>query len=272
MKILALKAYIDTLTGYREGVPRLLDILSELGAESSFFFGMGTEGTGSAISKLFGEGREIVSSAPGILRDAARRGQDCGIYGWNPHEWQSRLEKMRDTTIESDIKRAVEYFARRTGCRPNGFAAPGYRVNYMSLRIQDDVRFRYCSDTFGFYPYFPKMSWKTFSTPQIPATLPPLEVVLKRRSESDVRAVLRELDDQLPDGLSVLPMNAAVAASPEIYAPLYEFLMRMHGKGVRFMSLDSVIKSLDTDTLPACEVVATRAFGMSREVATQNPE
>ncbi|MDR1885758.1 MAG: polysaccharide deacetylase family protein [Synergistaceae bacterium] len=272
MRILALKIYTDTLKAYREGVPRLLDTLNEAGVEGSFFFGMGSEWSGSAISKLFGEGREIVASAPGIIRDAARRGQDCGIYGWNPMEWQSRLDKMKDTTIDSDIKRAVEYFVRRTGVRPNGFAAPGYRVSYISLRIQDDIRFGYCSDTFGFYPFFPKMSWKTFNTPQIPSTIPPVEAVLQRVTGQVARERLSALEEGLPDGLSVLPMNSIVATEDEIFAPLREFILRCSENGVRFMNLDRVVKSLDIGSLHSCEVTMTRAFGMPREVAVQNPE
>ncbi|MDR1915637.1 MAG: polysaccharide deacetylase family protein [Synergistaceae bacterium] len=271
MKILSLKIYTDTVNAYRDGVPRLLDILDELEIEASFFFGMGMEGSGSVLSKLFKDGKEIVASAPGILRDASRRGQDCGIYGWNPREWQFRLEKMKDTSLEADIKRAMEYFARRTGCRPNGFAAPGFRVNYMSLRIQDDMRFKYCSDTFGFYPYLPKMSWKVFATPQIPSNLPPLEIVLRKLSEADVRARFNDLFDNLPDGLSVLPMNSSVCALQEIFAPLYEFLLRCRQRDIKFMSLNKIVKSLEISSLPACEVVTTTGFGMSHEVAVQDP-
>ncbi|MDR3279547.1 MAG: polysaccharide deacetylase family protein [Synergistaceae bacterium] len=269
MRILALKIYSDTLNGYRDGVPRLLDIFDELGIEASFFFGMGTEGTGSPISKIIGDGREIVGGAPGILRDASKRNQDCGIYGWNPFEWQGRLEKMKDTTLESDIKRAMEYFARRTGCRPNGFAAPGCRVNYMSLRIQDDMRFKYCSDTFGLYPYMPQLSWKVFSTMQIPSTRPPIEIILKKSSEAEARTRFMELSESMPDGLSVLPMNASVANEKELYAPLYEFLLRCRDTGMTFMSLNSISRSLDTDNLPECEILFSNAFGMTNEVAVQ---
>ncbi|MDR3331944.1 MAG: polysaccharide deacetylase family protein [Synergistaceae bacterium] len=272
MKILSLKIYTDTLKAYRDGVPRLLDILNEQAIEGSFFFGMGSEGTGSAVSKLFGEGKEIVASAPGIIRDAARRGQDCGIYGWNPMEWQSRLGKMRDTTIDADIKRAVEYFSRRTGCRPNGFAAPGFNINYISLRILDDVHFKYCSDTFGFYPFLPKMSWKTFSTPQIPSTIPPVELVLHKANESLARERLTELAESLPDGLSVLPMNSIVVTFDEIQSPFREFILRCVENDIKFINLNGIVGSLDVESLPACDVVMTKAFGLSREVAVQRPE
>jgi peptidoglycan/xylan/chitin deacetylase (PgdA/CDA1 family) len=272
MKVLSLKIYADSLSGYRDGVPRLLDIFDELGIAASLFFGMGNEGVRSPFSKLLGEGKEIVASAPGILRDASKRGQDCGVYGWNPIEWQSRLDKMKDTTLESDIKRAIEYFARRTGCRPSGFAAPGFRVNYMSLRIQDDLHFKYCSDTFGFYPFMPQLSWKVFCTPQIPSTLPPVEVILKKMSEAAARDKFSELSGSLPDGLNVLPLNAAVANNKDLRAPLYEFLLRLHDTGVVFMSLNSVVQSLDPETLEPCEIVFTKAFGMQNEVATQSLE
>ncbi|MDR1138131.1 MAG: polysaccharide deacetylase family protein [Synergistaceae bacterium] len=270
MKILALKIYTDTLDGYRDGVPRFLDILDEFSIDASFFFGMGSESTGSALSKFMGEGREIVASAPGIIRDASKRGQDCGIYGWNPMEWRGRLEKMKDTTLESDIKRAIEYFARRTGCRPNGFAAPGCRVNYMSLRIQDDMRFKYCSDTFGFFPYVPRLSWKVFTTPQIPATLPPAEIVLKKSSGPAARSMLTELREALPDGLSVLPVNAAMVNVQDLFAPLYEFFMCLCKDGIKFMSLNSVARNIDAESLAPCDVVFSKTFGMPNEVAIQS--
>jgi hypothetical protein len=270
VKILSLKIYADTLNGYRDGVPRLLDIFGELGIEASFFFGMGTESTGGAISRIMGESREIVASAPGILRDAFKRGQDCGIYGWNPQEWRNRLEKIKDTTLESDMKRAIEYFARRTGRRPNGFAAPGCRVNYMSLRIQDDMSLRYCSDTFGFYPFLPRLSWKVFVTPQIPSTLPPVEVILKRTSEAEAREGFSELADSIGEGLNVLPLNATVANAGVICPAFYDFLLRMREDGVKFMSLNSVARSIDAELLEPCEIIFAKAFGMSNEVAVQS--
>ena len=272
MKILCLKIYADTLNGYRDGVPRLLDICGELGIEASFFFGMGTESRGGALSKIVGESKEIVASAPGILRDAFKRGHDCGVYGWNPLEWQSRLDKIKDTTLESDMKRAIEYFASRTGRRPNGVAAPGCRVNYMSLRIQDDLSLRYCSDTFGFYPFLPRLSWKIFETLQIPSTLPPVEAVLKRTSGADARAGFLELADSIGEGLSVLPMNAAVANDNVLRPALYEFLLHANESEVKFTSLDSVARNIATESLEPCEIVFAKAFGMSNEVAMQSPD
>jgi hypothetical protein len=269
VKILALKIYADTQRGYREGTPRLLDAFGELGISASFFFGMGSEGSGSPLSRLFGADRPIVASAPGILRDASKRGQDCGLYGWNPREWSARLDRMRDTTLEADVRRAMEYFSRRVGERPRGFAAPGCRVNYMSLRIEDDMRFAYCSDTFGFYPFMPRLAWKVFSTPQIPATLPPVELVIKE-SQGEALASFSSLWDSLPDGLSVLPMNASIGANGAAMENIFVFLRAALDAGAKFMNLADVAAKLNRDSLSSCEIAFASAFGMANDVAVQS--
>lgn len=269
MKIAALKVYVDSMIGYREGVPRILDALDECGVHGSFFFGMGTENDGSLMRRFFKDDKEIVASAPGIIRDAFRRGHDCGICGWNPREWQSKLDRLKDTTLEADIKRAINAFYRRTGARPRGFAAPGARANYISLRIQDDVRFMYCSDTFGYYPFLPKISWKTFSTPQVPSTHPPLEVALRNAPEQVVRERLGDLIDSLPDGLAVIPLNASVATERTLADPLRDFISTAVAFDVRFLTLARVIESIDVKRLPKCEIKTCPAFGVTKGVTVQ---
>jgi hypothetical protein len=118
----------------------------------------------------------------------------------------------------------------------------------------------------------PKMSWKTFRTPQIPSTLPPLEIALQSAPESDARSRLKELNENLRDGLNVLPMSAIVAALPQICGSLKEFLLQCTGDGVKFIGLSTVIKNLDASKLPTCEVIAAQAPGMPREVAMQSLE
>jgi hypothetical protein len=47
--ILVLKTDVDTLKGYREGVPRLLEIFRTRKIKASFFFSFGPDNSGRAI-------------------------------------------------------------------------------------------------------------------------------------------------------------------------------------------------------------------------------
>ena len=64
---LAVKIDVDTLKGYLEGVPRLLDILGKRGVRASIFFSMGPDNSGKAIRRIFRKGflaKMLRTSAP----------------------------------------------------------------------------------------------------------------------------------------------------------------------------------------------------------------
>ncbi|GHV29984.1 polysaccharide deacetylase [Synergistales bacterium] len=266
MKIVALRILADTLRSYRDGVPRLLDALDEISAKGSFFFGMGSERSGSAMSKLFGAEKEIVPSAPGILKDAFKRGHDCGVCGMNPREWRARLDKLPDTSVLANIKNAHSNFRKRVGSPPNGFASPGFRVNYISLRTLDDAGFKYCSDTFGFCPFIPKMSKKIFAIPQIPSTLPTLEDLLRRLQPQEAMNLLSNMDD----GLNVLPVDAELAASQDALGFIRAFMERAAGDGVKFLDMLTVAKNIDIKALPICEINYRGSLGVQAKEPKPN--
>ena len=54
--ILVLKTDVDTLKGYREGVPRLLEIFRTRKIKASFFFSFGPDNSGKAIRRIFRKG------------------------------------------------------------------------------------------------------------------------------------------------------------------------------------------------------------------------
>ena len=72
VKILGLKVDVDTLRGYREGVPNLLGLLEELSVKASFFFSMGPDNSGKALVRVF---------RPGFL-EKMRRTSAVSTYGW----------------------------------------------------------------------------------------------------------------------------------------------------------------------------------------------
>ena len=110
MKKLAIKVDIDTLRGYREGVPQMLDLFKKHGIRASIFFSFGPDNSGKAIRRIFRKGfiskmmrtkapstygiktlmygtllpaPMIVPSAPDIFVRASDEGHDCGVHAWD---------------------------------------------------------------------------------------------------------------------------------------------------------------------------------------------
>ena len=206
--MLAIKIDIDTLRGYREGLPRLLDILKARGIRASIFFSMGPDNSGKALRRIFRKGflskmlrtrapstygiktlfygtllpaPMIVESAPDLLRRAVDEGHECGIHAWDHVYWQDNLPRLSQGKIREQLERAVELFKEITRMCPLCCAAPGWQVTPDSLAVQDEFGFAYCSDTRGngnSRPFMPKMGGRVFWTPQVPSTLPTLDEVM----------------------------------------------------------------------------------------------
>jgi len=56
LKKLAIKVDIDTLRGYREGVPQMLDLFDKHEIRASIFFSFGPDNSGKAIRRIFRKG------------------------------------------------------------------------------------------------------------------------------------------------------------------------------------------------------------------------
>lgn len=230
---LAIKIDIDTLKGYQEGLPRLLDILKARDVRASIFFSMGPDESGKALRRIFRKGflskmlrtkapstyglktlcygtllpaPMIVASAPDLMRRALDEGHDCGIHAWNHVLWQDRLPRMTKDVIREELTRAMELFEEITGTCPTSCAAPGWQVTPDSLAVQDELKLAYCSDTRGFMPFIPRFGGHVFRTPQVPSTLPTLDEVLGRDG-LNAQNVKDYYLDLLEPGLNVLTIH-----------------------------------------------------------------
>ena len=63
---LALKIDVDTYRGTREGVPRLMEMLKKHDAQATFFFSLGPDHTGRAITRIHWQG--VAHLGAGTLR------------------------------------------------------------------------------------------------------------------------------------------------------------------------------------------------------------
>ena len=295
--VLVLKTDVDTLTGYREGVPRLLEIFRARKMRSSFFFSFGPDNSGKAVRRIFKKGflekmrrtkapsaygirtmlygtllpaPLIVSSEPGIFIRALQEGHDCGIHCWDHVHWHDNLPRMSEDEIREGFRKAMDLFERYAGRTSKSCAAPGWQATPSSLSVQDELGFDYCSDTRGSaYPFHPRMDGRTFRTLQIPTTLPTLDELLGRDDLPSER-INEHYAELLQPGLNVHTIHAEMEGRGQ--SALFEdFLDRCTAQGVVFKTLDDIALdiSLRKPIIHTCRIVAEEIPGRWGTVAVQ---
>ena len=213
MTLLGLKVDVDTLRGYREGVPRLLDLFAQRKVRATFFFSFGPDNSGKAIRRIFRPGflskmgrtgpvstyglrtllygtllpaPLIVASDPAIVRRAEDEGHECAIHSWDHVKWQDELDRLDESVIEEDFLKALDLYEKILGHLPRACAAPGWQVTAGSLRVQDRMGLDYCSDVRGETPFLPSLDGEAFRTLQIPTTTATMDELLGLGDVDDV--------------------------------------------------------------------------------------
>ena len=261
----AIKADVDTLRGYREGVPRLLDLFSRRGIKVSFFFSFGPDNSGKAIRRVFRRGfiakmmrtkapstygfktlfygtllhaPLIVPSEPGIFERAVKDGHDCGVHAWDHVLVQDKLSGMSRGEFRALFDRAAELFLKISGKTPQSYAAPGWQVSVASLGAIDGLGLKYASDVRGRSPFLPICDGASFSTPQIPTTLPTMDEVWGLPGVDD-----GTLPGMWADGLSeewnVLTVHAEMEGMSKL-SVFEKFLAIAASGGAKFVTLNDI--------------------------------
>ena len=260
---LAIKIDIDTLKGYLEGLPRLLEILKAHEVKASIFFSMGPDNSGKALRRIFRKGfitkmlrtkapstyglktllygtllpaPLITQAKPDLIRRSIDEGHDCGVHSWDHVYWQDNLNSLTSEKIRGELEKAFYLFEKFSGVRALSCAAPGWQVNTKSLAVQDSLGLEYCSDVRGFAPFLPEMDGEKFKTPQIPSTLPTLDEVLGPVKAEDVSEYYFKL---LKPGLNVHTIHTEMEGG-NLSWTFDKFLTRCREAGVEFLTLKEI--------------------------------
>ncbi|MDR1377525.1 MAG: 4-deoxy-4-formamido-L-arabinose-phosphoundecaprenol deformylase [Synergistaceae bacterium] len=289
----SLKIDVDTLKGYLEGVPCLLDVLGQRKIKASIFFSMGPDNSGKAVRRIFRKGflakmlrtqapstyglktlfygtlltaPMIVSSKPDILKRAVDEGHDCGIHCWDHVLWQDRLLKMPREKIRGELSKAMNLFSQVTGVLPKSSAAPGWQVSSNSLTVQDELGFDYCSDIRGVKPFYPRMNGMAFRTLQVPSTLPTLDELWGTKGMTDIEAVNDKYLDLLEPGLNVYTLHAEMEGGSrnDVFA---RFLDCCIAGEIEFPTLRDVASRSKNSS--SADVEMSEIFGRAGKVAVQ---
>src|ERR1039457_1692266 len=292
--VVALKVDVDSYSGARDGVPRLLDILDRCGIRATFYFSMGPDNSGKAIRRIFTRkgflkkqlrtgapsafglktllygtllpAPMIASSFPEILRQAERLGHETGIHCWDHVKWQDYLPWLPKPMAALELGQASAIFQEIMGHRADSTAAPGWTVSPDSLEIQDALQLSYCSDSRGYSPFYPVMAGKQFQTLQIPTTWPTADEIL---GENGI--TIDNLNgfylNQLKEGLNVHTIHAEMEG--KALADCFEDLLKeLQARGAAFITLGEVAKEFGPDAGTATLVMGELP-GRAGKVAIQ---
>jgi len=114
--------------GYRQGVPRILDVLKKQGVKASFF-------VPAVVALLY----------PDEQRRVIAEGHEIGIHGWI-HERNSELPPADERDLQM---RSSEVLERITGVRPVGVRTPSWDFTPHTLAITKEMGLAYDSSLMG---------------------------------------------------------------------------------------------------------------------------
>jgi undecaprenyl phosphate-alpha-L-ara4FN deformylase len=294
---LALKVDVDTERGTREGVPALAELLSRAGVPAAFYFSLGPDHTGRALTRVFRPGfvgktvrtnvvaiygiRTLLNGIllPGpmiarrhgaILRAVRKAGFEVGIHCWDHVRWQDKLHKMSAAETSLEFGRALSEFEVVFGTRAVTAGAAGWQANAHSLAAYDAAGLLYASDTRGRAPFYPRAGGHTFRTLQIPTTLPTLDELLGRPEYPEERLTERYLSWLVPEALNVLTLHAEIEG---VYKRAWftSFLGACRSQGVAFTGLADEARGLlaRPDRIPVADLVMGTIPGRSGALALQ---
>jgi len=292
--VVALKVDVNTYTGTRDGVPKLIAILDSFGIRATFFFSMGPDNSGKAIHRIFTRkgflrkilhGRAhyacgiktllygtllpappIAASFPAILLQTAKSGHEVGIHSWDHVKWHDLLPWLPKPVTAMELGRASSLFESIFGRRTRATAAPGWTVSPDSLEVQDAMGLAYCSDSRGTHPFYPVMADRTFQTLQMPTTWPTMDEILGENGITTTTINSHYLSLLVP-GLNVHTIQAEVEGGllADIFADL---LQRLLAAGTRFVTLAAAVEEFGS-AAPACTVEMGALPGRVGNVALQ---
>jgi peptidoglycan/xylan/chitin deacetylase (PgdA/CDA1 family) len=291
-----LKVDVDTHAGLRDGAPRLLELLARHGVRASWFVSMGPDRTGRAVARAFRQrgflakmvrsraprlyplstmlrgtlipAVPIVASQPERLREIERAGHEVGVHGFDHVRWHDALPRLSAAGVRDELTRAVGLFAEVLGRRPEGFAAPGWQCTGASLRVVDELGFRYRSDTRGRHPYRPLADGYLSSIPEVPTTLPTLDELIgvAGRTPSELADAYRSWID--PTGVNVHTIHTEVEGGP--YLAQLDLLLARVRDVLPVRTLREVVAELpDVARLPVASVAPGTVAGRGGTVACQ---
>jgi peptidoglycan/xylan/chitin deacetylase (PgdA/CDA1 family) len=224
--ILGLKIDVDTYMGMKQGVPRLLSILSRFDIQATFYLSMGPDASGRAILQLIRNPRflkkmlrtnagrlygmktalygtllpspMIALSFPGLVEQIISAGHEVEFHAWDHRRWQDELYKRSIEWIEDWFEKGIQAYRKLVRKEPSSFGAPSWLIDDRVLEIVQRYSFKYLSCTRAKKPFIHEIS----GLMEIPSNLPCFEEIGVTRGVSTILHILKD------GGMHILPVHA----------------------------------------------------------------
>lgn len=288
-RVLGLRVDVTTHEGYRDGLPKLLDMLKAHGVHATVYLAFGPDRSGlvalsllrSALSKSTSwttvlSGRLLPSRPTGaafgeLCRRVVNEGHQAGVLGWDSRLWESRLNAMAPEWAAGQLEYGFEAYQGLFGVKPKTFAAPGWICHNDSLFYQEKLGLEFASDCRGMDPFFPVIDIRVLKTPQVPVTLPTLEESLTGKLYGDAKSHYdAALAAVAPGSWPVLQVTAE--ADGAIFSDEFgAFLARAREGGVAPISLRELLahREAQPKSMPRCTLGYAGVDGRSAPVTMQ---
>jgi peptidoglycan/xylan/chitin deacetylase (PgdA/CDA1 family) len=271
--VVALKVDVDTDRGTREGVPMLAAMLKEFAAPAAFLFSLGPDNTGKAISRIFRPGffkkvsRTSVVSTYGVrtllngtllpaphigkrcghlMKAIADAGFETGIHCYDHYHWQDHLFRMTLEQVRDEFSRARDEYRRIFGSEARTAGTAGWQANGFSRQVYDEAGLLYGSDTRGESAFFPQWEGRTYSTVEIPSTLPTFDELLGRPEYPGPAIVDHYVSLLREDRPNVFTLHAELEGMAHS-AMFRQLLKAWSDRGVNFVRMDDLAVQLLSD-------------------------
>lgn len=296
-RILALKIDVDTDRGTREGVPRLLELLSRHGAGATFLFSLGPDHTGRALKRVFRPGflRKVSRTSvlehyglrtllygtllPGpdigrrnaaLMRSVRAAGFETGIHTYDHVKWQDHVAAKDEAWTRREMRAAAERYADIFGEPAATHGAAGWQMNDHAFRLTAELGFRYASDTRGTHPFLPVCDGMAIPCPQLPTTLPTLDELIGAGgiTPDNVHRHLLRLTENAPATGHVYTLHAELEGQK--LAPAFDALLAgWKAQGYALTSLADYARAVLGGPLPRHTVASGSVPGRSGTLAMQ---